>query len=508
MIIVRLDKHGIIKDMKKRFLVLLLVLGLDFNISFAHADDELFHPIEIKDGSSISILDCVASAFKNSPKIKRRKYELDIAKSNLGVARSAYFPVINAGVGFYNENNSDNIYYNRHYRELPNVGVSVNKMVWDFGRTTAYIKMEEFYKLGAEYEFMDSLCSTLFDVKVKYYNLLKAKALLQVAKNNVEINRNFVKIAKSAPDLTTAKLNLSEAEVALLEAQNNYYNAKVDLNNSMYLDSQPDYKIKNTETFDFQNDYAYSTNGQRPVSYKKYTFPFARENAVQLAYDNSPDLMVLISTRDAMEQALKYIRKTYLPALSASAGYGYNNSNQVSNNSLQVGVNLTSNVNFMELKHSIKGADAQVNLADNEITLFKKDLYYEVKRAFNNFDRSERQIPTARLEAAQALANLKLVEGKYRAGELNYVALQDARKDYIMAVDGYIDRIYHYNIALIQVEMAMHYHIVDIHHKSEHAMCYHSAELINHLNEVLGCDEHEDSMPKHLKKNKKHKEDL
>lgn len=91
---------------------------------------------------------------------------------------------------------------------------------------------------------------------------------------------------------------------------------------------------------------------------------------------------------------------------------------------------------------------------------------------------------------------------------MNYVALQDARKDYIMAVDGYIDRIYHYNIALIQVEMAMHYHIVDIHHKSEHAMCYHSAELINHLNEVLGCDEHEDSMPKHLKKNKKHKEDL
>lgn len=90
------------------------------------------------------------------------------------------------------------------------------------------------------------------------------------------------------------------------------------MNNSMYLDSQPDYKIKNTETFDFQNDYAYSTNGQRPVSYKKYTFPFARENAVQLAYDNSPDLMVLISTRDAMEQALKYIRKPifrlFLPA--------------------------------------------------------------------------------------------------------------------------------------------------------------------------------------------------
>lgn len=109
-------------------------------------------------------------------------------------------------------------------------------------------------------------------------------------KNNVEINRNFVKIARSAPDLTTAKLNLSEAEVMALEAENNYYNARVDLNNSMYLDSQPDYKIKNTPTFDFDNDYAYSVAVRELKPYEKYTFPFSRENAVQLAYDNSPDL--------------------------------------------------------------------------------------------------------------------------------------------------------------------------------------------------------------------------
>ena len=154
-------------------------------------DDELFKPVEIKDGVTLSILDCVASAFKNSPKIRRQKYNLDIAKSNLGIAKSQYFPVINLNAGFYNENNSDNIYYNSHYRELPSVGVSINKLVWNFGKTTAYIKMEEFYKIGAEYEFMDSLCSTLFDVKAKYYALLKSQALLQVAKNNLEINEKY-----------------------------------------------------------------------------------------------------------------------------------------------------------------------------------------------------------------------------------------------------------------------------------------------------------------------------
>lgn len=153
----------------------------------------------------------------------------------------------------------------------------------------------------------------------------------------------------------------------------------------------------------------------------------------------------------------------------------------------------------MELKHNIKGADAQVNLADNEIILFKKDLYFEVKRAFNNVEKSEKQIPTARLEASQALENLRAVENGYKSNELDYVALQNARKDYIMAVNEYIDSLYNYNMALIQVEMAMHYHIVDIHHKSEHAMQYHFAELIEHLNKVLGCDEKEVSNDKKRK---------
>lgn len=460
---------------------------------FAIEDDDLFKPVDIHDGSVLTILDCVSTAFKNSPKIKRQKYNLDIAKSNLGIAKSQYFPVINIGAGFYNENNSDNTYYNSHYRELPSVGVSVNKLVWNFGKTTAYIKMEEFYKIGAEYEFMDSLCNTLFDVKLKYYALLRAKALQLVAQNNVEINENFLKLAqtKRRPDIKTAELNLSESEIKLLEAQNEYKNAKIDLNNSMYLDSQPDYTIKDTHTFSYGNDYAYKEKSNRSEAFIPMTFTFPLDKAVEIAYDNSPDLSVLVATKQAMEQNLLYIKRTYLPDLTANAGYGFNNSNQTANNSFKVGVNLSSSVNLMELKHSIKGADAQLSIADNEIELFKKDLYFEVKKALNNVDKYQNQIPTAKMEVEQSLENLHLVEEQYKSNQLNYVALQDARKDYTNALTKYIETMYDYNVSLIQVEMAMHYHIVDIHHKSDHAVHYHSDELIKHLNEVLGCDEKE-----------------
>ena len=138
--------------MKIKALVILTVTGFILagnTLSYAHEGEsdihsDLFKAVAVTDGSNLNVTECVALAFKNSPAIRRKKYQLDIAKSNLGIARSAFFPVIGAGVGFYNENNSNRRAYPREYRELPNVAVAVNQLVWDFGKSTANIKMEEF----------------------------------------------------------------------------------------------------------------------------------------------------------------------------------------------------------------------------------------------------------------------------------------------------------------------------------------------------------------------------
>ena len=498
--------------MRKRTLAALLIsvalLGGINTKTIAHTvqDEhaELFKTVVVKDGTDLDVVKCVALAFKNSPNIKRKKYELDLAKSNVGKAKSAFFPVIGAGVGFHNENNSNSDVFSRHYRELPNVAVAVNQLVFDFGKSIANIKMEEFYKIGAEYEFMDSLCSTLFDVKERYYEVLKAQALVTIAEDNVAICKKYLKIAKGTPDKTTAQFQLSRALFELAYAKTNLKNAKVNLSNAMYIENTPGYNILNTKTFAYNHDYGYMAQ-KLPPAFEPQKFDFKRENAVDIAYASSPDLRVLESTKSAMEQALKYVKRTYLPELSANVGYGYNNTNEFSNNSLQVGVNLSTSVNLMELKHSIKGADAQLKLADNEIALFKKDLYFEVQRAFNNVEFAEDDVPYAQATAVKALENINTVEKLYNSGELNYVALQDARKDYITAMQSYITSLYFYNTSLIQLEEAMHYHLVDIHHKTQHAMTEHSDELIEHLNEALDCDEKSQS---HNKKRKKKKDSV
>ena len=455
--------------------------------------NELFNVPEVLSGSSLGVKDCVALAFKNSPKIKRKKYELDIAKNNVGIAKSKYFPTLGAGVGFNYERNSDSIYYDKRYRNLPYVAVTLNQLIYDFGKTTANIKMEKFYKIGAEFEFVDELCHTLFHIKGRYYNLLQKSALTEIAQKDVEINKEFVKISKGAPDLATAEINLSEALIRLTEAQKEQKNAKYNLSNSMYLNNNIDYLVNKTPTFNYDINQNLDARNFKPVA-----FPFKNEDAPEIAYKNSPDLQVIISTKNAMNENLKYIKRAILPDLKGDVGYGLNHTYETTNNSLQVGVGLSTEVNLKEFKHNIEIAKSELSIADNEILLFKKDLYYEVQRALNNVDKTQEQLPISIKEISQAQKNLKLVIDGYKAGKVDYIALQNAGKDYINSHKRYVSSLYDYNLAVIQTEMAMHYHIVDIKHSKDHALHSHVEELMEHYNEAISSEETK-------AKNKKHK---
>ena len=76
---------------------------------------------------------------------------------------------------------------------------------------------------------------------------------------------------------------------------------------------------------------------------------------------------------------------------------------------------------------------------------------------------------------------------KYKQGLTDFTAVQDAKLDYINSNIVYVNKLYEYNTALIQVEMALHCHLIDIHNKSGHAVHHHSDELINNLVEALEC---------------------
>ncbi len=440
----------------------------------------------VEKNAVLNMKDCIELALLNSPKIKKARYNYGLSKGNLGIAKSGYFPTLGVGTGYNvsesrtNRNNtSSNIY---------SAEASIKQLIWNFGKTNANIKMYNFDRISALYDFEDIVLDTIFTVKTNYYGVLAAKATVDVNRANVQINeRNYQRTKayfdegiKSKIDLVNAEVYLSDSKVTLVNSEKLYQNALVKLNNSMYIAFAPEYEIENTETFNFSNNYApvnlekidekkdlsnlpkevgnaFLTSKVEKINvlenYKFEPFPYTFEQAVNLAYKNRPDLKSFDATLNAVKEALKYTKREYLPEISASAGYGYRD--KYNANSFNVGVNLSSSVNIKGQKHKIDNAKIQVKMAENEIELAKQDIYFEVQDLYINMVQLEKQIPLLAVKVKQTLENFELADGRYAVGLGDYIELQDAKVNYNNAQVNYVQTVYNYNVARANLEKAI-----------------------------------------------------
>lgn len=440
----------------------------------------------VEKNAVLNMKDCIELALQNSPKIKKARYNYGLSKGNLGIAKSGYFPTLGVGTGYNvsesrtsRNNTSSNIY---------SAEASIKQLIWNFGKTNANIKMYNFDRISALYDFEDIVLDTIFTVKTNYYGVLAAKATVDVNRANVQINeRNYQRTKayfdegiKSKIDLVNAEVYLSDSKVTLVNSEKQYQNALVKLNNSMYIAFAPEYEIENTETFNFSNNYApvnlekidekkdlsnlpkevgnaFLTSKVEKINvlenYKFEPFPYTFEQAVNLAYKNRPDLKSFDATLNAVKEALKYTKREYLPEISASAGYGYRD--KYNANSFNVGVNLSSSVNIKGQKHKIDNAKIQVQMAENEIELAKQDIYFEVQDLYINMVQLEKQIPLLAVKVKQTLENFELADGRYAVGLGDYIELQDAKVNYNNAQVNYVQTVYNYNVARANLEKAI-----------------------------------------------------
>lgn len=442
--------------------------------------------INVQQGSVLSLNDCISIALNHNPAIKNARYNYGISKSNVGVAKSEFFPTVGVGTGYsYNTTSSSKINTDTN---AYTVQATLNQLLWNFGRTNANIKMQKFYLIADEYNFYNTVRETTFNVKQKYYEVLAARATVLINKAYVQINeRNYQRTKayfdegiKSKIDLVNAEVTLSDSKIQLVQAENSYKNSLVNLNNAMYLVNAPAYSISGTEVFNNVNDNVAPVDltkitkpsdkeiSKLPVNvkdakltssvetlelltdYKVDEFPYSFEECMKMAYKNRADLKAYNSTLDAVKQNLLFVKRNYYPELSASAGYGFRNTN--STNSLNVGLNLSSSVNIMNQKYKVDAAKYQVDIAENSLNQLNQDIFFEVQNAYINMVELEKQIPLLAVKVRQTLENYELAEGRYYVGLGDYIQLQDAKVNYNNAQCSYIETIYKYNVARANLE--------------------------------------------------------
>ena len=158
-----------------------------------------------------------------------------------------------------------------------------------------------------------------------------------------------------------------------------------------------------------------------------------------------------------MEKSLLYAKREYYPALTAQAGYRYNNSTQnYYTSGLNAGAYLNLPViNAANTKFKIDQAKAELDVAKDSVEMAEKDIYFEVQKAYIDMKKLEKQIPLQYVKVRQALENFELADGRYEVGLGDFIELQDAKVNYNKAQREYVKIVFDYNVARAKLELTI-----------------------------------------------------
>lgn len=173
--------------MLKKIIVLICLIIIFVLCKVAAIED-----IKIEKGAVLTLNDCISIALNNNPAIRNARYNYGLSKSNVGIARSEFFPTLGVGTGYKFNDTSTNRYTMN--TNTYSVEATLNQLLWNFGRTNAHIKMQKFYMIADEYMFYNSVRETTFLVKQRYFEVLAARATMFINKAYVDINeRNYLR---------------------------------------------------------------------------------------------------------------------------------------------------------------------------------------------------------------------------------------------------------------------------------------------------------------------------
>lgn len=459
-------------------------------------------PVEAKVSKDVvlNLDDCIKIALRNSPQIEISENEILLYKARLGQAKADYSPTLGLNNGYSHTKHS-------LIDELVLANLSVNQLIYNFGKTSSKIKVQKFNLKSADFGLENVILQTIYNVKNAYYGVLFAKVEqdiklrnAQLAERHYEMAKGFYDVGmKSYIDVTNAEVTYNNAKIEYVQAMTNYRNAIIALNNSMYLVDSAKYSVSDTEDFNMPKGLSEKEAEQ---VYQKYVFPekshvsqnidesaqtkteqgsssslvlksglvkhnmlenfkftpynIEMDEAIKTAYENRPDLKALLAKEKSAKESLRLAKKEYFPDLNASLSTGFMGDNFPVHHTLRLGASLNiPTVNPMLTKYKIDESKVNLSTALANITLQKQNIFFDVQKAHTNLKEIERRIPLLDATVKQAFQNFELADGRYEVGLGNYIELQDAQTDYNNAQLAYAQAVYDYNMARIYLEYSM-----------------------------------------------------
>lgn len=251
-----------------------------------------------------------------------------------------------------------------------------------------------------------------------YNNLYKSKAVVDLVNENLQSARGratqFANLEKNGilprNDLLKAQLQVSNTELSLLDAQNNWKLANINM----------DLMLGLPETTELVID---SASLQTAVDLKTV------EEYVQAGLQNRKDLSALGYRKKAAATAIKISEGEKYPSLAVTGGYMAADIPGVLSvtNVVNIGLGVQYSISSLWKNNSkVKQAEArEKQVAANE-ELLADAIRLQINQAYQNYLSSNKKIDVYKTAIAQATENYRIINNKYQNSLATTTELLDA----------------------------------------------------------------------------------
>lgn len=305
-------------------------------------------------------------------------------------------------------------------------GLSLDILIYDFGRNRARAEAQVENVIAAEYDFVRAGYTVFDEVADNYFGLMERDALLEVALTNEtecalrlrQAEDRFAAGEAKRLDVTAAKLDLSQAHEQTIGASNDVVIAGAQLMTALGIDIS---RGTRDEVFPATGKaLAQVMRGFADTSY-------GVEEAFELARTNSPVMAIARARLRAASASVDYAIADLMPSVSAEVGISWADPLWA----WHWGVSFAQSI-FQGHRKTLAVDRAVVSMrsAAAAVDEAEQQLSQALEAAIAVRDNAVKRLETARDSVANALENLNTTKSQYHEGDAS-------RVDYTIALSQY-----------------------------------------------------------------------
>jgi outer membrane protein TolC len=322
--------------------------------------------------------------------------------------------------------------------------VSLNWTVFDGGKMfIAKDRLSEIQTLG-EIRFREQVLQTLSEVISAYFGVVKLKQQLLSIEQNIEYNRERVKIAeigftsgaKKKTDLLQAKIDLNVNLENAINQQALILTAKRELANLLSIDNDSLFEVIDSITLEYNPN----KSKLQQIMYSK--------NSKLKAFEKQVEIEKLI---------LKENYRSQLPKIDFRTGYYYQRTLQnvetlTYSHWPQVGLNLSVPIfQSGDLRRQIVLSKIALESANFDFENMKLAINTELKNALTSFENQQKLLEIERENVELAKENLEISLQRMRFGEATSLEVRMAQSDFEDSSTRLVN--FQYNLKLAETKL-------------------------------------------------------